>query len=143
MRKELPISQEHWTWLGDTLSAHAKAPIAPTLIKLIMPGVRLFEYSEEEPLILEDDLGYEMFVIYQGGVLISRQEKKIAELKKGDICGEISLVAKVPRTATVKPVKSCQAFELSWKAVTAMDEYFPELMISLQETARQRSSQHN
>ena len=41
MVKELPVSQEQWEWLGQTLSRHANAKMAPDVIKLVMPGVRL------------------------------------------------------------------------------------------------------
>ncbi|MBI4064107.1 MAG: cyclic nucleotide-binding domain-containing protein [Elusimicrobia bacterium] len=138
MKKELSITQDHWDWLGGTLSRHAQAKIAPTLIKLIMPGVRLFEFAKNEVIIIEGDIGREMYAIYKGGVSVGRGRKKLAQLKEGDYFGEISLVAKVPRTATVKASKTCQAFELSWRAVTAIDEYFPELMISIQNVARRR-----
>ena len=143
MKKEIPITQDHWDWAGDTLSLHAQAKMAPALIKLIMPGVRLFEFTDGETILTENDIGQEMYLIYQGEVSVTRGGKELAVLKKGDYFGEISLVAKVPRTATVKALKNCQAFELAWRAITAIDELFPELMLNLQEVARKRTSEHS
>lgn len=141
MKKELQITQEQWDWLGTDLSQHAHAKIAPSLVKLIMPGVRLFECSDNETLIVEEDRGYEMFVIYKGRVQVSRAGNKVAELKAGDIFGEISLIAKTYRTATVTAIDTCEVFELSWRAVSAIDQLFPELMINLQKMARERTKE--
>lgn len=141
MKKEIQITQEQWDWLGEALSQHAHAKIAPSLVKLIMPGVRLFECTDGEPLIVEEDRGYEMFVIYKGRVQVSRAGKKVAELKEGNLFGEISLVAKTYRTATVTSLDTCQVFELAWRAVAAIDQLFPELMINLQKLAQQRTKE--
>ncbi|MBI2991198.1 MAG: cyclic nucleotide-binding domain-containing protein [Deltaproteobacteria bacterium] len=116
MAKELPLGQGQWEWLGQTLSRHANAKMAPDVIKLVMPGVRLLEYEDNAAIVVENDIGYAMYVIYQGRVLVVRKGNKIAELETGDFFGEISLVTRAPRTATVKAVKNCQVFELSWRA---------------------------
>ena len=138
MVKELPVSQEQWEWLGQTLSRHANAEMAPDVVKLVMPGVRLLEYEDNAAIVAEDDIGYAMYVIYQGRVLVVRKENKIAELETGDFFGEISLVTRAPRTATVKAVKNCQVFELSWRAISAIAECFPQLMQALQAAAAKR-----
>ena len=138
MVKELPVSEEQREWLGRTLSLHANAKMAPDVIKLVMPGVRLLEYKDNAAIVVENDIGYAMYVIYQGRVLVVRKENKIAELETGDFFGEISLVTRAPRTATVKAVKTCQVFELSWRAINAITECFPQLMQALQAAAAKR-----
>ena len=138
MVKELPVSQEQWEWLGQTLSRHANAEMAPDVIKLVMPGVRLLEYEDNAAIIVENDIGYATYVIYQGRVLVVREGNKIAELETGDFFGEISLVTRAPRTATVKAVKTCQVFELSWRAISAITECFPQLMQAMQAAAAKR-----
>jgi len=138
MVKELPVSQEQWEWLGQTLSRHANAEMAPDVIKLVMPGVRLLEYEDDAAIVAENDIGYAIYVIYQGRVLVVRKGNRIAELETGDFFGEISLVTRAPRTATVKAVKNCEVFELSWRAVNAITECFPQLMKALQAAAAKR-----
>jgi len=138
MVKELPVSWEQWEWLGQTLSRHANAKMAPEVIKLVMPGVRLLEYEDDDAIVTENDIGQAMYVIYQGRVSVIRQGNKLAELETGDFFGEISLVIKAPRTATVKAVKNCQVFELSLGAVSSITECLPELMQALQAAAVRR-----
>ncbi len=138
MVQELPVSQEQWDWLGQTLSRHANAEMAPDVIKLVMPGVRLLEYEKNAAIVVENDMGYSMYVIYQGRVLVVRKGNKIAELEAGDFFGEISLVTRAPRTATVKAVENCQVFELSWRAISAITECFPQLMQAIQVAAAKR-----
>ena len=138
MAKELPVSEEQWEWLGQTLSRHANAKMAPDVIKLVMPGVRLLEYEDNAAIVVENDIGYAMYVIYQGRVLVARKGNKIAELETGDFFGEISLVTRAPRTATVKAVENCQVFELTWRAINAITECFPQLMQAIQAAAAKR-----
>ena len=83
MVKELPVSEEQREWLGRTLSLHANAKMAPDVIKLVMPGVRLLEYEDDAAIVTENDIGYDMYVIYQGRVLVVRKGNMIAELETG------------------------------------------------------------
>ena len=89
-------------------------------------------------IVVENDIGYAMYVIYQGRVLVVRKGNEIAELETGDFFGEISLVTRAPRTATVKAVKNCQVFELAWRAINAITECFPQLMQAIQAAAATR-----
>lgn len=138
MAQELPVSQEQWEWLGQTLGRHANAKMAPDVIKLVMPGVRLLAYEDGAVIVAEDDPGDAMYVIYQGRVSVVRRGMKVAELETGDFFGEISLVTRAPRTATVKAAEDCQVFELSWRAVSAIAECFPQLMQAIQSAAAKR-----
>ena len=89
-------------------------------------------------IVVENDIGYAMYVIYQGRVLVVRKGNEIAELETGDFFGEISLVTRAPRTATVKAVKNCQVFELAWRVINAITECFPQLMQAIQAAAATR-----
>ncbi|MFC1522010.1 cyclic nucleotide-binding domain-containing protein [Elusimicrobiota bacterium] len=138
MSKELDITREHWEWLGETLSRHSNAKVAPTVISLLVSRVKLFELGSKETIITEGDIGREMYVIYKGSVSITLKKKKITELKEGDFFGEISITTKAPRTATVQAKKSCQVFELSWDALAVLDEHFHEMMLVIQRVSSQR-----
>ncbi len=49
----------------------------------------------------EGQLGHEFFVIVDGKVQVTRNGKQVTTLSGGDFMGEIALVTKMPRTATV------------------------------------------
>ena len=52
-------------------------------------------------LMTQGETGHEMFVIVSGKVSVERNGKKINERGPGDALGEVALLSKGPRTATV------------------------------------------
>jgi CRP-like cAMP-binding protein len=61
-------------------------------------------YQKSEKIIKEGDEEQRMYIILEGTVKISLraggEEIQVAELKKGDFFGEITLFEKIPRSAT-------------------------------------------
>ncbi|CAB4860610.1 unannotated protein [freshwater metagenome] len=52
-------------------------------------------------LLAEGTTGSDFFLVVAGTAVVSRADQQLSELGPGDFFGEISLVAAVPRTATV------------------------------------------
>ncbi len=52
-------------------------------------------------LMAEGDAGDTMIVVLAGGADVRKNGRKIAELGSGDVAGEMSLLGKAPRNATV------------------------------------------
>lgn len=52
-------------------------------------------------IIDQGQMGREAFVIVEGEVTVKRNKRKVATLGAGDVVGELSLLDKGPRTATV------------------------------------------
>jgi CRP-like cAMP-binding protein len=52
-------------------------------------------------LVSEGDTGHEFFVILDGTAKVSRQGRKIATLGPGSAFGELALLEKAPRNATI------------------------------------------
>jgi CRP-like cAMP-binding protein len=52
-------------------------------------------------LVSEGDTGHEFFVILEGSAKVSRQGRKIASIGPGGAFGELALLEKAPRNATV------------------------------------------
>jgi CRP-like cAMP-binding protein len=50
----------------------------------------------------EGDVGQTFYVITSGQAAVTRKGRKIAELKPGDYFGELALLDRLPRSATVK-----------------------------------------
>lgn len=49
----------------------------------------------------QGQMGREAFVVVEGSVTVKRNNRKVATLSAGDVVGEMSLLDKGPRTATV------------------------------------------
>jgi CRP/FNR family cyclic AMP-dependent transcriptional regulator len=52
-------------------------------------------------LVSEGDTGHEFFVILSGTAKVTRRGRKIASLGPGDAFGELALLEKAPRNATI------------------------------------------
>lgn len=64
------------------------------------------EFQDGDVVFREGDRTREMYVIQEGGVVITKQsgarELELAVLKKGDFLGEMSLLESLPRSATAR-----------------------------------------
>lgn len=52
-------------------------------------------------LIREDQSGFEVFAIVEGSVVVTRGGEYLASLGVGAVCGELAVLGRAPRTATV------------------------------------------
>jgi len=59
------------------------------------------DFPEGKSLTREGERGREFFVILEGNADVTQQGKRIRQLRSGDFLGEIALITKQPRTATV------------------------------------------
>ena len=65
------------------------------------------DLREGTVLTREGRPGREFFVLIDGTVAVTKDGKKVAELKGGDWLGEIALLTEKPRTATVTAATDC------------------------------------
>jgi len=59
------------------------------------------DFPQGKDLTREGERGREFFVILEGSADVSQKGKRIRQLREGDFLGEIALLTKRPRTATV------------------------------------------
>jgi CRP-like cAMP-binding protein len=71
------------------------------------------DFPEGKTLTKEGERGREFFVLLEGGAEVRQKGKKIRTLGKGDFLGEISLVTKLPRTATVTTTSPVRALVIT------------------------------
>jgi CRP/FNR family cyclic AMP-dependent transcriptional regulator len=84
------------------LSAKERARVARLIDEVDVPAGRR--------LIKEGDRGGEFFIIVSGAVEVRRKGRLLRRLAKGDFVGEIALIDKGPRTATVTTTEPSTLF---------------------------------
>lgn len=92
---------------------------------------RLEEHPEGHTVIREGEAGGEMFLVVDGklDVHVNRDGKpvEIAQLEPGSLFGEMALISKDPRTATVTATTPVKLLSLNWKQLEDLRIYSPFL----------------
>ncbi len=86
------------------------------------------------PLIKEGELGDEVYILSKGSVVVIKKGQILAELKSGDIIGEMSPLEKKPRSATVVAIENVELFETSKDSFFNLLKTKPMLAVALLKT---------
>jgi CRP-like cAMP-binding protein len=96
------------------------------------------DFKEGKELAREGAAGREFFVIVTGTAEVTRGKKKLRTLSDGDFFGEISLVTKLPRTATVTTVSPTRALVITDRAFRRMLDQSPAIQRKVLEALGER-----
>jgi CRP-like cAMP-binding protein len=96
------------------------------------------DLPEGKVLIREGDRGREFFVIVNGEVEVRRKGRKLTTLGPGDFIGEISLLSKVPRTATVTALTPIDVLVVTDRAFLNLLEQSPSIAVKVARTLAER-----
>ena len=89
-------------------------------------------------LIREGDRGREFFILLEGTADVRRRGRKVNTLKPNDFFGEIALVSRSPRTATVTTTESARLLVITATAFRALLERQPRLQLRVLEALADR-----
>jgi CRP-like cAMP-binding protein len=78
-------------------------------------------------LVTEGDRGREFFALVSGAAEVTRNGEHIADVEPGEFFGEIALVARMPRTATVTATEPSQVLVMTDQAFQRLIEIDPEI----------------
>jgi len=82
-------------------------------------------------LIQQGDTGREFFILIEGTADVVRDERHVAELGPGDFFGEIALISKVPRNATITTTSPVRALVITDRAFRALLDHSPTIQIGV------------
>ena len=89
-------------------------------------------------LTREGDRGREFFVLLDGTAEVEKSGEQIRTLGAGDFLGEIALVSREPRTATVTTTSPARALVITDRAFRALLDRVPEIQVKVLEALAKR-----
>jgi CRP-like cAMP-binding protein len=96
------------------------------------------DFSTGKALIREGDRGREFFVLLEGAASVTKDGKALNTLESGDFFGEIALVSRVPRTATVTTTAPTRALVITDRAFRTLLDRTPQLQLKVLEALAER-----
>ena len=96
------------------------------------------DLPEGKVLTREGDRGREFFVLLDGTAEVRQNDEVIRKLGSGDFLGEIALISREPRTATVTTSSPVQALVITDQAFGALLGHMPEVQQKVLETLADR-----
>jgi len=83
-------------------------------------------------LIREGDTGREFFVLIDGAASVTRGGRKIGKaMGPGDFFGEIALISKAPRSATITTTSPVRALVITDRAFRHLLDHSPKIQIGV------------
>jgi CRP-like cAMP-binding protein len=116
--------------LFDSLPSQARSAIAQHADELDIP--------EGTELARQGDFAYEFFVIEEGSAEVLRDGDPIAELGPGDFLGEMGIVGKVVRNATVRTTSPARVIVMTEQAFRSMARTNPDVASRIETAVEQR-----
>ena len=89
-------------------------------------------------LIREGEPGSEFYVVVEGEVEVRRGGRRITQLGPGSFVGEIALLSRSPRTATVVATTPLRVLAVTGRDFVALLDSLPELWLKVARTLADR-----
>ena len=96
------------------------------------------DLPEGKVLTREGRTGHEFFVLLEGTADVTRNSKHIRTLGPGDFFGEIALVSRIPRTATVTTTSAARALVISAQDFRSLVDHSPAVALQVLEAVAER-----
>ena len=108
-------------------------------LKMLMTEIGI---SSGRTVVREGDVGREFMIILSGTASVSKQGNKFATLGPGDFFGELSLLGKGPRSATVTAETDLQLKALNRREFATMLDKNPKIAEMVLADAHSRASEN-
>jgi CRP-like cAMP-binding protein len=104
--------------------------------------ITTFATSDEVPegtvIVKEGDFANEFMAIEEGTARVTRGGEEVAQLGAGDIFGEISLIEKEKRAATVEATSRVRLIKIERWELERMKKVLPEVFARIEQLAGER-----
>jgi CRP/FNR family cyclic AMP-dependent transcriptional regulator len=116
--------------LFSKLNKHGLQDVAHIADELDLPAGK--------EMATEGDRGREFFVLLEGEAEVTRRGERINTMREGDFFGEIALVTKMPRTASVTATSDVRVLVITERDFDALLKKSPEVGRSVAEALAER-----
>ena len=96
------------------------------------------DVTEGTELVRQGEWAYEFFVIESGAADVTRDGEHIADLGPGDFLGEMGIVEKTVRNATVRVTSDSHVIVMTSQAFRAMAHSNPDIAERIQAAVEER-----
>lgn len=93
--------------------------------RAVAPHADQIEVPEGTELVRQGEFAYEFFVIEEGTAEVTRDGERVAELGPGDFLGEMGIVEKAVRNATVRTTSPARVIIMTEQALRSMSRSNP------------------
>jgi CRP-like cAMP-binding protein len=96
------------------------------------------DVDEGTELVRQGEFAYEFFVIESGSAEVLRDGEHIADLGPGDFLGEMGIVSKAVRNATVTATAASKVIVMTEQAFRSMSQSNPDIASRIQAAVEER-----
>lgn len=95
------------------------APLPPTMLEKIASRAELLDVEAGEPVVVEGTGAERFYLVVEGQYEVTKSGRHLRVLGPGDPFGEIALIRRVPRTASVRAISAGRLLALDGSAFLA------------------------
>ena len=89
------------------------------------------DISEGRTMVVEGDTGHEAFVIVEGSAAVSQGGTEVATIGPGAVFGEMALIDRAPRNATVTATSPMRVLVIGKREFTGLLDEAPDFRTSI------------
>lgn len=97
----------------------------------VKPKMKIRNYAREDTIIHEGDEAHEIYEMIDGNAVVTVQGIEVGAIGRGEMFGEISLLTKEPRTATVTAKNGCMVHVISKDDFEQLVKYKPQTVYAI------------
>lgn len=109
-------------------------------LKVISTFATLEELPAGATVVREGDFANRFMAIDEGEAVVTRDGQEIGRLGAGDIFGEVGLIEKERRTATVQAATAIRLIQIEHWELHRMKKVLPEVYARIEQLAAERSA---
>ncbi len=100
-------------------------------------------YKKNDSVLVQGERAENLYIITSGDVEVVKNSLKINELSSGDFFGEIAIVAKTKRTATINALTNLSVLVFSEDSFNTLIEKYPKISVQIMKEMTKRLLQNN